>query len=410
MTSSLPLILVLNSGSSSLKFAVYAVGERQAWLTGLAERLGEPEARITVKDGTGKASRSLPEGSHAAALDAVLADLAGRGWLDALTAVGHRVVHGGERFARSVLVTPEVIADIEACSALAPLHNPPAVLGIRVALERLSTVPHVVVPDTAFHQTMAPSAYLYALPMALYRDHGVRRYGFHGTSHRFVAGEAVRLLGLDPADHGLVVAHLGNGASATAVRDGRSVDTSMGMTPLEGLVMGTRAGDVDAGALRYIAERTGMDWARLDRMLNRESGLLGLSGLSNDCRELEAAAGEGHEGARVALEVFAHRLARYIGGLAMSLHRLDAVVFTGGIGENSALVRRMTVERLRPLGVRLDQAANAATVGGASGRISAGPDAPAVLVVPTNEEWMIAQDTAVLAGLDVPETLPAAAE
>src|SRR5271166_6251537 len=243
------LILVLNSGSSSLKFAVYDTGSRTSLLSGLAERLGAENPAITFKDIDGKRVLPLGDAGHAAALDAVLAELSRRGWLGTLAAVGHRVVHGGERFTESTLITPEVISDIEACSALAPLHNPAAVLGIRVALGRLSDIPHVVVVDTAFHQTMKPEAYLYALPMSLYREQGVRRYGFHGTSHRFVAREAVTLLGLDPADHGLVIAHLGNGASATAVQDGCSVDTSMGMTPLEGLVMGTRCGDIDAGAV-----------------------------------------------------------------------------------------------------------------------------------------------------------------
>lgn len=393
-----PLILVINSGSSSLKFAVHNLTDRRALLSGLAERLGQQDACISVRDTEGKRTLPLATATHAGALEAVLAEVAARGWLPALRAVGHRVVHGGERFAASALISPAVLADIEACNGLAPLHNPPAVLGIRVALERLPQVPHVAVPDTAFHQTMPPSAFLYALPMAMYREHGVRRYGFHGTSHRFVSEEAVRLLGLDPADHGLVVAHLGNGASATAVQDGRSLDTTMGMTPLEGLVMGTRAGDVDAGALRYIAERTGWGWAELDRMLNRESGLLGLSGLSNDCREVEAAARAGHEGARLALEVFAHRLARHIGGLATSLRRLDVVVFTGGIGENSAHVRDLTLRRLGPLGLALDPQANGRVVGGAGGVISTG-SRPLALVVPTNEEWMIARDTALLAGL-----------
>jgi acetate kinase len=239
------------------------------------------------------------------------------------------------------------------------------------------------------------------VPMSLYRDHFVRRYGFHGTSHRFVAGEAVTMLGLDPADHGLVTAHLGNGASATAVLNGRSVDTTMGMTPLEGLVMGTRSGDIDPGALAYIARRTGRGWDEMDELLNKRSGLLGLSELSNDCRELEAAATRGHTGARVALEVFVHRLARHIGGLAMSLPRLDAVVFTGGIGENSAQIRAMTVHRLRPLGLALDDDANRRMVAGNAGIISEG-GRPVAAVVNTNEEWMIARDTAKLAGLTRP--------
>ena len=401
MPTNEPLILVINSGSSSLKFAVYAREQRQPNLSGLADRLGQPQAAISFRTQDDEVAHDLPQPTHEAALDAVLTALAQRGWLPALAAVGHRVVHGGDRFPRSVTITPEVLAGIDACTQLAPLHNPPAVHGIRSAMQRLPHIPHVAVLDTAFHQTMPPAAYHYALPIRLYRQFGVRRYGFHGTSHRFVAAEAVRMLSLDPQDHGLVTAHLGNGASATAVQDGRSVDTSMGMTPLEGLVMGTRSGDIDAGALSLIARRTGWDWDRLDDVLNKRSGLLGLSELSNDCRELEQAAQAGHAGAKLALDVFVHRLARHIGGLAMALRRLDAVVFTGGIGENSAWVRAATVQRLRPLGLALDPEANARMTGSAAGVISAGAG-PAALVLPTNEEWMIARDTADLAGLHAP--------
>jgi acetate kinase len=395
MMTEKPLVLVINSGSSSLKFAAYALDRRRPLLSGLCDRLGLEGATVSFKDESGKTVRGLKESAHPAALDAVLEEFTARGLLRTLAAVGHRVVHGGERFASSVLVTTDVLVELEAIGALAPLHNPPAALGMRVALKRLPA-PHVM--DTAFHQTMRPSAYLYALPMSLYRDYGVRRYGFHGTSHRFVAGEAVEMLELDPTDHGLVIAHLGNGASATAVLDGRSVDTTMGMTPLEGLVMGTRSGDVDPGALVYLGRRTGWNWDEMDTLLNKRSGLLGLSELSNDCRELEAAASSGHIGALSALEVFVHRLARHISGLAMSLPRLDAVIFTGGIGENSARIRNMTVRRLKPLGLTLDEEANLRMVGGAAGIIST-REGPAAAVVNTNEEWMIAHDTAELAGL-----------
>jgi acetate kinase len=396
MSSVLDLVLVLNSGSSSLKFAVYEGESRSPLLSGLAERLGGANPVITFKNAGSRQTHPLAETTHEAALDAVLDALSSRGWLNALLAVGHRVVHGGERFTGSVLVTPDVIADIEACCALAPLHNPPALSGMRAALQRLSGIPHVAVLDTAFHQTMKPEAYLYALPMDLYRTHGIRRYGFHGTSHRFVAQEAVTLLDLDPADHGLVIAHLGNGASATAVQDARSVDTTMGMTPLEGLVMGTRVGDIDAGVVLHLMRTRDLSLAETDTILNKRSGLLGLSELSNDCRELEAAAEGGHAGAHLALDVFAHRLARHIGGLAMSLRRLDAVIFTGGIGENSVRVRAMTLGRLGVLGLGLDPALNAVTTGGAGGVISPPGATPRAAVVPTNEEWMIARDTVAL--------------
>ncbi len=391
------LILVLNSGSSSLKFAVHDVDMRAPLLSGLAERLGGEHPEITFKHLGTERVQSLAEASHAAALDAMLAELSRCGWIDQLGAVGHRVVHGGERFVSSVLVTPAVMAGIEACCPLAPLHNPAALLCLRVARERLPAIQHVAVFDTAFHQTMKPEAYLYALPMVLYREQGVRRYGFHGTSHRFVAREAVPLLDLDPADHGLVTAHLGNGASVSAVQDGRSVDTSMGMTPLEGLVMGTRCGDVDAGAVLHIMRTEGLGTAEMDALLNTQSGLLGLSELSNDCRELEIAAERGHAGAQLALDVFVHRLARTIGAMAMALRRLDAVVFTGGIGENSVRVRAMTLARLRPLGFAADALANACMTGGAGGVISPAGATPRAIVVPTAEEWAIACDTARLA-------------
>lgn len=389
------MTLVINCGSSSLKFVVFAPASRAPVLSGLAECLGHPDARITYKNGTTPRTRNLDADGHGAALAALLEILDEADMLDPIRAIGHRVVHGGERFKQSALITPDVLADIEACSTLAPLHNPANALGIRTALEKMPNVPQVAVFDTAFHQTMPPEAFLYGLPLAYYRDYGIRRYGFHGTSHRYVAEETVNILGLNPNDHGIVIAHLGNGASATAVLNGKSVDTTMGMTPLEGLIMGTRCGDVDPGALTHLAEQAGLDAKQMNAVLNKHSGLLGLSELSNDCRILEEAASEGHEGAQLALKVFAHRLARHIGGLAMSLPRLDALVFTGGIGENSATMRSMTMLRLRPLGIEADENANRAIVRGKKGIISSRTD-PAVLILPTNEEWMIARDTEAL--------------
>ena len=390
------LILVINCGSSSLKFALYSAARREPIMVGLAERLGSPESSIRFDHDGVRSQVKLEGAAHAGALAALLEHLDQLGWLKNVSAIGHRVVHGGEHFTASALITPAIIADIEACCQLAPLHNPANLLGIRAMLEGMPGVPQVAVFDTAFHQTMPAAAYLYALPRRYQRELGVRRYGFHGTSHRYVAGEAARLLELDPADHGLVIAHLGNGCSATAVQNGASVDTTMGLTPLEGLVMGTRAGDVDFGALCYIAHQTGLDLAGLDTMLNKESGLLGLSELSNDCRTLETARAEGHQGAREAIEVFTHRLARHIGGLAMSLARLDAVVFTGGIGENSSLIRELTIARLGVLGIDLDPVANAQVKGGKSGFVSSSRR-PAAIVISTDEEWMIARDTIALA-------------
>jgi acetate kinase len=288
-----------------------------------------------------------------------------------------------------------VIAEIEACAKLAPLHNPANLLGIRTAIECFPSLKQVVVFDTAFHQTMPEHAYLYAVPMALYREHGVRRYGFHGTSHRYVSAEAAKVLGLPLEHSAIVVAHLGNGASAAAVLNGKSVDTTMGLTPLEGLVMGTRSGDIDPGALAYIGAELGLDLEGVTDLLNKQSGLLGLSELSNDCREIEDAAAEGHKGALLALDVFCYRLAKQIAALTVSLGRLDALVFTGGIGEISSIIRAKVIARLGFLGLTLDAAANNAAVRGKAGKIS-GQHGPAALVVNTNEELIIALDTAAL--------------
>lgn len=392
------LALVVNAGSSSLKFSATRLDAGPPLAAGLAERLGQSDARLVFRSSGDETVDALPGCDHAHALAAILRRLDAIGALARLAVVGHRVAHGGERFAASTLMTPRAISELEALSALAPLHNPPQVACLRACVTQLPDLPHVAVFDTAFHQTMPPAAYTYATPRAFHREHGLRRYGFHGTSHRYVAGKAVDMLGLDPDDHGLVVAHLGNGASATAVLNGRSVDTSMGMTPLEGLVMGTRSGDIDPGAFAYLARRTGLDAAGLVAVLNSQSGLLGISELSGDCRNLERAAQEGHDGAQLALDVFVHRLARYVGALATSLPRLDALIFTGGIGENSARVRAATIERLAVFAFTLDAAANAIMTGGRAGRVS-GASGPAALVVPTDEETMIARDAARVAGL-----------
>jgi len=398
MNNASRLVLVINCGSSSLKFAVIPARGGRPVVTGLAQCLGLSDARLVIKSAESNAATSLDGAAHEAALAAILDYLKAQGLLDQIGVVGHRVVHGGERFTESVLLTPDVLADIEAVSALAPLHNPANLLGIRACMHGLPEVAQVAVFDTAFHQTMAPAAFTYAIPQHLYREQGVRRYGFHGTSHRYVARRAIKLLQLDPNDHGIVIAHLGNGGSATAVRNGVSVDTTMGMTPLEGLVMGTRSGDVDFGALAYIARTTHVGLDEIDDMLNKQSGLLGISELSSDCRTLEQAAKTGHAGAILALDVFVHRLVRHIGGLMASLDRFDALVFTGGIGENSALIRARTVERLGVFGLTLNPDANAGMVGGGEGRISRSLR-PQAVVIPTDEEGLIASDAASLAGL-----------
>ncbi|MDR6219933.1 acetate kinase [Deinococcus soli (ex Cha et al. 2016)] len=393
--------LVLNCGSSSVKFALLDVQGGQVRLSGLAERLGSAGASARVEVDGARRTVDLAGGSYVEAF-AVIADaLDGLGLRAQVGAVGHRVVHGGERFSAPALITPEVLAEIRACVPLAPLHNPANIAGIEAAQAAFPDAAHVAVFDTAFHQSMPEVAFRYAVPGDWYRQHGVRRYGFHGTSHAFVAVRAADLLGRPLSELNLVTAHLGNGCSVCAVQGGRSVDTSMGLTPLEGLVMGTRSGDVDPGLHDYIARQAGLSLSEVTAALNRESGLLGLSGLSNDMRELEEAAGRGHAGARLALDVFVHRLAKQMAGMAAAMGRVDGLVFTGGIGENSAWVRGTVLARLAVLGARVDEAANAAAVRGQSGVISA-PGALAALVVNTNEELMIAQQTQhLLAGMEV---------
>ena len=387
--------LVINCGSSSLKFALINTQNQHATVTGLAEKLGLADACITFKQDGKKVSLTLAQGDHAGAMKAILSYLNERELTTSVSAVGHRVVHGGEAFKASTLIDDAVLAAIEDCAKLAPLHNPANLLGIRTAQACFPELPQVAVFDTAFHQTMPEHAYLYAVPMALYREHGVRRYGFHGTSHRFVASEAAAMLGKPLAETALVCAHLGNGASVAAILGGNSMDTSMGLTPLEGLVMGTRSGDLDPGLIGYLANVLNTDVHGVTNLLNKESGLLGLSELSSDCRELEDAAAEGHAGAILALEVFSYRLSKQIAAMTVALGRLDAVLFTGGIGENSSLLRAKVIQRLGFMGLTLDDAANLAAIRGQAGRITTA-DSVAALVINTNEELMIALDTAAL--------------
>ncbi|MCX8039481.1 MAG: acetate kinase [Planctomycetota bacterium] len=388
-------VLVINCGSSSLKYAVIDTAERRELLSGLAQRLGSPEASLTIKAGGEKLERALPGAEHAAAMRAAYDDLRARGLADGLAGIGHRVVHGGQLFSASVRIDEQVERGIESCVPLAPLHNPPNLLGIRICRELLPGLPQVAVFDTAFHQSMPAHAYAYAVPWAWYEQHAVRKYGFHGTSHRFVSARARELLGLRPDDHGLVVAHLGNGCSATAVRNGASVDTTMGLTPLEGLVMGTRSGDLDPAIVAFMAERLRVDAAKVVDLLNKQSGLLGVSGVSNDMRAVLAAAEDGNQRARLAIEVFCYRLAKHLAALAVPLGRVDAFVFTGGIGENSAPIRARVVAWLAVLGCRLDPARNAVHGRDSGGRITV-DGATCALVVPTNEELAIALDTAAL--------------
>jgi len=393
-------VLVLNSGSSSVKFALVRTGSGERLMAGMGERLGTPEASLRVQRFPSPAvDESLPEGTHRAVVARVLehATAALDGGVRLLGA-GHRVVHGGEQFSSSILVNDAVIAALDSFSHLAPLHNPANLAGIEAVRAVLPDLPQVAVFDTAFHQTMPPHAFRYAVPQEWYTRYGVRRYGFHGISHQFVSQQAAALLGRPHGELRLVTAHLGNGCSATAVRDGVSVDTTMGLTPLEGLVMGTRSGDVDPGLLGYLAGRTGRSLAELTMALNTDSGLLGLAGAGSDMRTVEAAAAAGDERAQLAVGVFVHRLAKAIAGLVIGLQRLDALVFTGGIGENSALVRSMVLSRLGFLGLTEDVRANADHGRHTAGRVSL--DGPVLaLVVPTDEELLIARDTArVIAG------------
>lgn len=387
------MILVINCGSSSVKFAVIAHDTGEQHLTGLAEKLGSADALITFKSATSKTSLPLAPNDHESAINAIITELKAANLFDHITAVGHRVVHGGAFFHESSLITADVLDKIRACETLAPLHNPANVLGITVSQQNLPQLKHVAVFDTAFHHDMPEHAHLYALPRALSREHQVRRYGFHGTSHRFVAAKAAELIGKPLSELNLISAHLGNGASVTAIKGGISVDTSMGFTPLEGLIMGTRSGDVDAGLLPYLGQVLNLDSTGVTDLLNKKSGLLGISEQSNDCRELEQAAADGHVGAKLALEMFCYRLAKYIASYLVPLGHLDALIFTGGIGENSSFIRAQVLHQLGFLGFALNESTNQSCVRGQSGNISTGT---AAWVINTDEEWLIAQDTAQL--------------
>lgn len=385
-------LLIINAGSSSLKLTLATLPDYRVLAAFLAERLGAEDPILNQK-APQTASDSLANGSaHQQALEACLARLNEQGVLTREPdAVGHRVVHGGEAFSDSAPIDERVTAAIEACTPLAPLHNPANLAGIRAIQNLYPQCPQVAVFDTAFHQSLPETAYHYAIPHSLYEEHGVRRYGFHGTSHRWILQQAAQWLDQQPAHTSIISAHLGNGCSVTAVRDGQSVDTSMGLTPLEGLVMGTRSGDIDPGLFDFLLRR-GYSAETIHAMLNHESGLLGLSGISHDMRTLTEAAEDGHQQADLAVNVFCFRLARYIGAMMASLGQLDALVFTGGIGENSPLVRQRTLAHLGIFGLALDETTNNNAEKGATTALQT-QGAPPVLVIPTDEEQMIALDT-----------------
>ncbi|KZW99840.1 acetate kinase [Pseudoalteromonas luteoviolacea] len=391
-------VLVLNCGSSSLKFAIIDSSSAQEHLSGLAERLGESSPQIKYKFNGEKHVVALANGdAHEVAINK-LVELVKTLKLDQqLVAVGHRVVHGGEHFTHSALITDSVLEAIKQTATLAPLHNPANLLGIEAASEAFATHPQVAVFDTAFHQTMDPKAFLYALPYELYKKHSIRRYGFHGTSHYYVSARAIDLLGLVGKPSKIVTAHLGNGCSVCAVKDGKSVDTSMGLTPLEGLVMGTRSGDIDPGLFAYLVNQMNYTASQIDTLLNKESGLLGISELSNDCRTIEESAAEGHAQAQLALDIFCFRLAKQIASFAVPLNGIDALVFTGGIGENSDVIRANVVKQLEFLGFTLNDEQNLAARFGNEGIITELTAIPKAMVIPTNEELVIAHDAAKLA-------------
>ncbi|XLY87388.1 acetate kinase [Ectopseudomonas mendocina] len=387
-------ILVINCGSSSIKFALVNEAQENFILSGLAERLGSPEAVLHWQQGEHKDSLVLSGADHRLALSHLL-PIVQQAAAGALHGIGHRVVHGGEHFSGATRLDAVSLQAIRHIAPLAPLHNPANLQGIEAAMKLFPDLVHVAVFDTAFHQSLPEHAYRYAVPQALYAEHGVRRYGFHGTSHRYVSRKAADMSGLAFDASSWLVAHLGNGSSTCAVENGHSRDTSMGLTPLEGLVMGTRSGDVDPNLHSHLARTLGWSLEQIDAMLNKDSGLLGLSGLSNDMRTLEQAREQGHVGASLAIEVFCYRLAKSLAAMSCALRRLDGLIFTGGIGENSALIRSRTLDHLSLLGLKLDAQANARCVRGVAGAIQA-EGHPRVLVVPTNEERQIALDTLAL--------------
>ncbi len=391
-------ILVLNCGSSSIKYRLLDMDNNSIITQGAVEKLGLADSflRITLVDGSKETiEHTMPE--HTAGIEKILSTLVDPKFstlksLTEINAVGHRIVHGGEYFNQSILITPEVIERVKECSDLAPLHNPANLKGVNAIEAILPGVPQVAVFDTAFHQTMPDYAYMYALPYEVYEKHAVRRYGFHGTSHRYVSRRACELLGMDYNNSKIITAHIGNGGSLTAIKNGKSIDTSMGMTPVEGLVMGTRVGDLDAGIAVYLMNKEHLTPDDLSDMINKKSGLAGLSGVSSDMRDIVAAVAEGNKRATLAREMFVYHIIKYMGSYTASMNGVDAIVFTGGIGENEACVRQSVCENLSYLGVQIDTKINHETHG-IEQVISTPESKVKVIVVPTDEEYMIAKDT-----------------
>lgn len=390
-------ILVLNCGSSSVKYKLIEIKANKVLAEGGIEKIGLPDAFIKFKFGNEKIQQDLDINDHVGAIKSILDNLTSKEYgcikdFKEIDAVGHRVVHGGEKFNKSVLINDEVIAKIKECYGIAPLHNPVNMAGIDAINEVLPEVPQVGVFDTAFHQTMPAKSYMYALPYKYYAEDGVRRYGFHGTSHRYVSQRVCDFLGVEPKGKKIITCHVGNGGSITAVKDGESVDTSMGLTPTEGLMMGTRCGDVDPGALIFLMDKYNLSSKDMLNMVNKESGLAGVSGVSSDMREITAAAKQGNEKAILSLEMYEQRITKYVGAFAAEMGGVDIIVFTGGVGEHQSSTRANVCKPLRFMGVEIDNAANDAN-NGDEGIISTPNSAVKVVVIPTDEEYMIAKDT-----------------
>ena len=391
-------ILVLNCGSSSIKYKLYEMTTKEVLAQGGIEKLGLPDSFLKFKmpDGSKKTiEKNMPE--HTVGVQLIFDTLTNPEYgciksLSEIDAVGHRLVHGGEKFNTSVVITPEVIEQMKACTDLAPLHNPANLKGVAAVSAILPNVPQVGVFDTAFHQTMPAHAYMYALPYEYYTQYGVRRYGFHGTSHRYVSRRACEFLGIDYEKTKIITVHVGGGGSITAIKDGKSIDTSMGLTPVEGLVMGTRSGDVDLGAITYLMDKLGLSVADLNTIINKKSGVLGVSGVSSDMRDIEDAIAKGNERAKLGLDMFEYRLLKYIGAYTAALNGVDLIVFTGGIGENQVITREYICKGLNYLGVKFNKELNAKTRG-EEVEISTPDSKVRVVVIPTDEELTIATDT-----------------
>ena len=393
-------ILVLNCGSSSIKYALYDMTDKSVITSGGIEKIGMPDSFITIKLNGEKHKIEHPISEHTAGVEYIFevltqGDYAVLKNLSELDAVGHRMVHGGEKFNKSVLLTPEVMEEFAACNDLAPLHNPANIKGVNAVKALLPDIPQVGVFDTAFHQTMPDYAYMYALPYELYKKYGVRRYGFHGTSHRYVSQRVCEYLGIQAEGKKIITCHIGNGASIAAVKDGKCVDTSMGLTPLEGLIMGTRSGDIDAGAVTFLMDKLNLDTKGLSNLLNKKSGLAGVSELSSDFRDILAGIAAGNDKARLAKEMYTYRIKKYIGQYAAAMGGVDIIVFTGGAGENQWEVREGATNGLEFMGIKMDEKRNRGCRA-TEAILSADESKVTVCCIPTDEELMIAMDTEAL--------------